>query len=53
MNIYKDNPSKRVSQIQEQLKIPAKTFEMWVKQLRDEGEVRYCGSKKAGGYHVK
>jgi ATP-dependent DNA helicase RecG len=36
-----------------ELKTPAKTIERWIKQLRDEGEIEYRGSKKTGGYFVK
>lgn len=42
----KQNPSKRVSHLQKQLKTPAKTIERWIKKLRDEGKIEYRGSKK-------
>jgi ATP-dependent DNA helicase RecG len=49
----KQNPSKRVSHIQKQLKTPAKTIERWIKQFREEGKIEYRGRTKTGGYYVK
>jgi len=49
----KNNPSKRVSQIEEKLNTPAKTLERWIKKLKDEDKIEYRGSKKTGGYYVK
>ena len=46
----KNNPGKRVSQIEKNLNVPAKTLERWIKQLKDEGKIVYKGSKKTGGY---
>lgn len=52
-SFIKDNQGKRVSQIEKELHIPAKTLERWVKQLRDEAKIEYLGSKKTGGYFIK
>ena len=55
-NVYifiKNNPSKRVSQLEKELGIPAKTLERWIKQLKTENKVEFIGSKKTGGYVVK
>lgn len=46
-------PSKRVSQIEKALNIPAKTLERWIKQLKNEDKIEYRGSKKSGGYFAK
>jgi len=48
-SFIKDNQGKRVSQIEKELHIPAKTLERWVKQLRDEAKIEYRGRKKTGG----
>lgn len=53
LDYIKQNPAKRVSHIQEQLKTPEKTIERWIKLLRDQGKIEYRGSKKTGGYYVK
>lgn len=49
----KNNPNQRVSQIGEDLGIPAKTLERWIKKLKENKMVEYRGSKKTGGYFVK
>lgn len=55
-NLYifiKNSPSKRVSQIEKELNIPAKTLERWIKQLKEEDKIEFLGSKRTGGYFVK
>ena len=47
----KKNPSQRITHIEDNLKIPAKTIERWIKQLKKEGKIEYRGSKKTGGYY--
>ena len=47
-----DNPLKRVSQIEKDLKIPAKTLERWIKTLRNKNKIEFQGSKKTGGYRA-
>lgn len=49
----KKNPSKRVSQIEKELKIPSKTLERWIRVLKDNNKIEYKGSKKTGGYYLK
>jgi ATP-dependent DNA helicase RecG len=49
-NYIKVNPGHRVTHFKEQLEIPAKTIERWIKELKDDGKVEYRGSKKTGGY---
>ena len=52
-DFIKRNPGKRVSQIEIELHVPAKTLERWIKQLKDTNKIEYQGSKKTGGYYVK
>jgi ATP-dependent DNA helicase RecG len=47
------NPGKRVPQISKVLKVPAKTLERWLSQLKSESKVEYRGSAKTGGYFIK
>ena len=46
----KRNSGKRVPQISKDLKVPPKTLERWLRQLRKQGEIDFKGSSKTGGY---
>ena len=48
----KKNPGKRIPYFGKGLKIPAKTIERWIAQLRKEGKIEFKGSPKTGGYWV-
>ena len=37
-------------EISEQLHVPAKTIERWIKKLRDENKIIFKGAPKTGGY---
>ena len=47
------NPGKRTSQISQELKVPIKTLERWIKKLREKEYIEYIGSSKTGGYYAK
>ncbi|MCG2700707.1 putative DNA binding domain-containing protein [Candidatus Parcubacteria bacterium] len=49
----KNNPAKRIPYFEEQLKIPMKTLERWLKKLKDDDSVEFRGSSKTGGYFIK
>jgi ATP-dependent DNA helicase RecG len=53
LNYIKKNPSQRVAHFEEHLKIPTKTLERWIKQLREGNKIEFRGSKKTGGYFAK
>ncbi len=46
----KMNSGNRISQIESELKVPAKTLERWIKDLKKANKIIYKGSKKTGGY---
>ena len=50
LNYIEKNPGLRVVHFVKALKVPKRTIERWVKQLKDEGRIRYLGSSKKGGY---
>ncbi len=47
------NPGKRTPFFEKKLKVPAKTLERWLKQLKDKGKIIFQGSPKKGGYYIK
>ena len=49
----RDNPGKRIPQIEKEIGVPAKTIERWLKKLKDEGILEFKGSSKTGGYYIK
>jgi ATP-dependent DNA helicase RecG len=52
LEFIRNNPGKRVSEINTALNIPSKTVERWVKKLRDQGMIVFSGPRKTGGYQV-
>ena len=48
-----NNPGKRAPYISNELNVPQKTIERWIRKLKEEGKIRYEGSPKSGGYFVK
>jgi len=49
----KQNPGKRAPYIAGASGVPLKTLERWLKKLKAEGKIRYEGSAKTGGYHLR
>lgn len=47
----RNNPGKRTVDIAKSLNISLRTTERWIRKLREEGKIKFKGSKKAGGYH--
>lgn len=45
-------PGKRIPQLSVSLRLPAKTIERWIANLKRQGCIEYRGSKKAGGYYA-
>ena len=39
-------------ELSEQLHVPAKTIERWIKKLRDENKIIFKGAPKTGGYFI-
>ncbi len=47
------NPGLRTTQISEQLNVPVKTVERWLKRLKEQNKIEFQGPSKIGGYRVK
>ena len=47
----RNNPGKRTVDIAKSLNISLRTTERWIRKLREEGKIKFKGSKKTGGYH--
>jgi ATP-dependent DNA helicase RecG len=45
-------PGVRLPELSNNLHVPVKTLERWIKQLRDEKKVIFKGSAKTGGYYI-
>jgi len=53
IKFIEDNPGKRIPYISSSLKIPSKTIERWVKELKEKNLIEFRDSNKIGGYYVK
>ncbi|MBN1906083.1 MAG: hypothetical protein JW927_13405 [Deltaproteobacteria bacterium] len=42
----------RIPELSQELHVPKKTIERWIKQLRDENKVIFKGAPKTGGYFI-
>ena len=47
----RDNPGKRTVEIAKSLNTSLRTIERWIRKLRDDGKIKFKGSKKTGGYY--
>lgn len=47
----RNNPGKRTIEIARSLNISMRTTERWIRKLRDDGKIKFMGSKKTGGYY--
>lgn len=52
LEFIKTNPNLRANEISASIKIPLRTVQRWLKQLRDEAKIEFKGSPKTGGYVV-
>lgn len=50
LEYIRNTPGKRIPQFVDSLRIPAKTIERWIADLKRQGRIEYRGSKKTGGY---
>ncbi|MCX6579147.1 MAG: hypothetical protein NT166_03065 [Candidatus Aminicenantes bacterium] len=46
------HPGERLTEISNQLKIPKKTLERWIKELKEQEKIHFKGSKRNGGYYA-
>ena len=53
LEFIKANPDLRANEICEKMKIPLRTAQRWIKQLKDEDKIVFKGSPKTGGYYAK
>ena len=47
-----NKPGLRIPELSEQIHVPAKTIERWIKKLRDENRIVFKGAPKTGGYFI-
>ena len=48
----RNKPGLRIPELSEQIHVPAKTIERWIKKLRDENRIVFKGAPKTGGYFI-
>ena len=48
----RSKPGLRIPELSEQLHVPVKTIERWIKKLRDENRIVFKGAPKTGGYFM-
>lgn len=53
LEFIKTNPNLRANEISENMQIPLRTIQRWIKQLKDEDKIEFKGSPKTGGYNFK
>jgi len=46
------HPGERLTEISNQLKIPKKTLERWIKELKEQEKIHFKGGKRNGGYYA-
>lgn len=50
LEFIKTNPNFKANEISDNIQIPLRTVERWLKQLKDENKIEFRGSPKTGGY---
>lgn len=50
LEFIKTNPNFKANEISDNIQIPLRTVERWLKQLKDENKIEFRGSPKSGGY---
>ncbi|MCK4345166.1 MAG: hypothetical protein KAX05_07745 [Bacteroidales bacterium] len=53
LNYIIANPGLRTNHLSEKTKVPQKTIERWLRELKTEKKAVYRGSPKTGGYYAK
>jgi len=52
MDCIKNKPGLRIPELSEQIHIPAKPIERWIKKLRDQNKIIFKGAPKTSGYFI-
>lgn len=52
LGCIRNKPGLRIPELSEQLNVPAKTIERWIKKLRDQNKIVFNGAPKTGGYFI-
>ena len=52
LGCIRNKPGLRIPELSEQLNVPAKTIERWIKKLRDQNKIIFKGAPKIGGYFI-
>lgn len=52
-NQIRTNPGKRAPFLVNELLVPVKIVERWLKILRDDHKIEFRGAPKSGGYWLK
>ena len=47
------NPNLKANEMSENLNIPLRTIQRWLKQLKEEEKIEFRGAPKTGGYFAK
>jgi predicted HTH transcriptional regulator len=50
LEFIKINPNFKANEISDNIQIPLRTVERWLKQLKDENKIEFRGGPKTGGY---
>ena len=53
LNLITQHPGFRTTQMQNELSVPVKTLERWLKQLKEQDKIEFKGAPKTGGYYAK
>ena len=49
----RSNPGKKTADLKTVFKLPQRTLERWLKQLKGESKIEFRGPPKTGGYFTK
>ena len=52
LELIKNNPNKRSTFFSKELNTSVKNIERWIKQLKNENQIKFEGSPKTGGYQA-
>jgi len=52
LGCIRNKPGLRIPELSEQLHVPPKTIERWIKKLRDGNRIVFKGAPKTGGYFM-
>ena len=51
LDFIKANPGRKTKEIKTALDLPQRTIERWLRQLREQNEIKFQGAPKTGGYY--